>query len=268
MARDQHWIRDGVLLSLGTFTALPVPAPKSVTTRSTAVAVLLAPILGAGIALFAASIALAGQWLLDRQGSAMTLSAIFGGVLFVVAGALGTRGLHLDGLADTADGFASLRRGPEALSVMRDPRLGALGVLTLVLILLVQSIAVAAILQQTGWPETLIVLTAVGILSRAPLPWLVRRGSPAADDGLGRVVVGTVTSLQAAFTGILATGVAIAMVATSSPITALGAALAVWIVAVGVRRSGIRRLHVVTGDLLGAAVEFSFVAGVLVIAST
>lgn len=268
VTRERHWIHDGALLSVGTFTALPVPAPKAVNTRSAALSLLLAPVWGAGIALLASAVALTGQWLLDRQGVTTSLAALFGGVLFVAVGAWSNRGLHLDGLADTADGFASLRRGRDGLSVMRDPRLGALGVLSLVLVVLVQCVAMAGILQRTRWPEALIVLTAAGILSRAPLAWLVRRGTSAAEDGLGRLVVGTVTGPTAAVVGLLATIVAVAMVATLSPVAAVGAGVAAWVVAIWVRKSGLQRFGAVTGDILGAAVELSLVASVLVIACT
>jgi len=53
-------------------------------------------------------------------------------------------GLHLDGLADTADGFFSARSRERILEIMRDSRIGAMGVLALVLLLLlkVSSLAV------------------------------------------------------------------------------------------------------------------------------
>ncbi len=44
-------------------------------------------------------------------------------------------GLHLDGLADTADGLFSHRGRERALEIMRDPRVGVMGVLALIFIL-------------------------------------------------------------------------------------------------------------------------------------
>jgi len=49
--------------------------------------------------------------------------------------ALVTGGLHLDGLADTADGLFSHRGKEKALEIMRDPRVGVMGALALVFIL-------------------------------------------------------------------------------------------------------------------------------------
>jgi adenosylcobinamide-GDP ribazoletransferase len=47
-------------------------------------------------------------------------------------------GLHLDGLADTADGFFSARPRERMLEIMRDSATGAMGVIALVLLLLLK----------------------------------------------------------------------------------------------------------------------------------
>lgn len=47
-----------------------------------------------------------------------------------------TGGLHLDGLADTADGLGSRALPERALEIMRDSRIGAMGAIALVLVLL------------------------------------------------------------------------------------------------------------------------------------
>jgi adenosylcobinamide-GDP ribazoletransferase len=60
-----------------------------------------------------------------------------------------TRGLHQDGLADTLDGLAGGRTPSDRLSIMRDPRIGALGATGLFLSLILRYAAVVSI------PETL-----------------------------------------------------------------------------------------------------------------
>jgi len=58
--------------------------------------------------------------------------------LVLVADAVLTGGLHLDAIADVADGAASRRRGDDAVEVMRDPAVGAGGALALALVCLVR----------------------------------------------------------------------------------------------------------------------------------
>ena len=74
--------------------------------------------------------------------------------------AVATGGLHLDGLADTADGLGSRRPADQALEIMRRPDAGPLGVATLVLVLLVQVSALASLPRRAGrgggrwcWPR-------------------------------------------------------------------------------------------------------------------
>jgi len=56
-----------------------------------------------------------------------------------------TRGLHQDGLADTLDGLAGGRTPLDRLTIMRDPRIGALGATGLALALILRCAAVAAL---------------------------------------------------------------------------------------------------------------------------
>lgn len=56
-----------------------------------------------------------------------------------------TGGLHLDGLSDTADGFFSNRNKKGTLEIMQDSRIGAFGVLSLILIILFKYILITNI---------------------------------------------------------------------------------------------------------------------------
>jgi len=61
-------------------------------------------------------------------------------VLMVITG-----GLHLDGLADTADAFLSGRPGEQMLEIMRDSRTGVMGVLSLISVILLKIILLFSI---------------------------------------------------------------------------------------------------------------------------
>ncbi|NEE30554.1 adenosylcobinamide-GDP ribazoletransferase, partial [Streptomyces sp. SID7982] len=63
-----------------------------------------------------------------------------------------TRGLHLDGLADTADGLGSGKPAEDALRIMKQSDIGPFGVITLLLVLLAQ-VAVLFELYGEGWAD-------------------------------------------------------------------------------------------------------------------
>ena len=75
-----------------------------------------------------------------------------------------TGGLHLDGISDTADGIMSGTGRERALEIMDDPRTGAMGVITLVVVSLLRVGLVAHILEISGPAASsfLIVLAFVG----------------------------------------------------------------------------------------------------------
>ena len=118
------------------------------------------------------------------------------GLLSVLPGiaalAVMTRGLHLDGLADTADGLGPLRSGERSLQVMHQSDIGPFGVVTLVLTLLLQVACLAALLPtEAGW---LALWTAVVVarlaMARTGLPGV----SVADGSSLGSLVAGTVSA--------------------------------------------------------------------------
>ena len=78
---------------------------------------------------------------------AQSLGHRFIGVL-----AAGSRGLHLDGLADTADGLAASYDRAHSLEVMRRGNTGPIGAATLVLVLLLQVAATASLLGRPWGP--------------------------------------------------------------------------------------------------------------------
>ncbi|MEV0006122.1 adenosylcobinamide-GDP ribazoletransferase [Micromonospora sp. NPDC050980] len=237
-------LADGVRLALTTFTTAPVRAGR--VDRATAgTAMALAPAVGALLG------AVLGGALLAAGALAPPLVAA--GVT-VGLGALLTRGLHLDGLADTVDALGSYRRGPAALEIMKQPDVGPFGVVALVAVLLLQTAVLAELVQRAGVAAlaTVVAATAAG---RLAVTLACRRGVPAArPDGLGALVAGTVGWVPLAL-GALAVALLAAPAVPGRPWQGPLAVLTALAVAAGLLRHLVRRFGGITGDVLGALVE-------------
>ncbi|HYO35105.1 MAG TPA: adenosylcobinamide-GDP ribazoletransferase, partial [Geodermatophilus sp.] len=130
----------GPLESVALLTAVRVPAAGTTSTRGV---LPWAPLVGLALGGVAAGTGVLG---------AQLVSPLTGSVLALAALAALTRGLHLDGLADTADGLGPLRGRERALQVMHQGDVGPFGVVALVLTLLTQAAAGAALLaSDDGW---------------------------------------------------------------------------------------------------------------------
>ncbi|MEV0730078.1 adenosylcobinamide-GDP ribazoletransferase [Polymorphospora sp. NPDC050346] len=235
----------GFRLAVTTFTVLPVPAGR-IDRASAGVAMAVAPAVGAllGVVLGGALVGL----------SAAAAPALLAGAVVVALGALLTRGLHLDGLADTVDGLGSYRDRAGALEIMKKPDVGPFGVAALVLVLLVQAAALAELAGRSPGAAlaAVVVATATG---RLAVTWACRRGVPAArPDGMGALVAGTVgrPALAVATAAVVLAAVA---AVPGRPWQGPAAVLAALAVAVLLVAHAVRRLGGVTGDVLGAAVE-------------
>ncbi|MGA8210936.1 MAG: adenosylcobinamide-GDP ribazoletransferase [Nocardioidaceae bacterium] len=260
-------MRDAWRLAWGTLSVLPVRPPSRVDARTAARAMTLAPVVGL---LLGVAVLVPAPLLADHLAPPVVAALLVAGI------ALLTRGMHLDGLADTADGLGSGRLPADALAVMRRGDVGPFGVAAVVLVALVQTAALAACLAR-GAPTMLLVAL---VVSRSALPMACRRGvPPARPDGLGATVAGRLGRLD------LATALALAVAATAvagllpvavggpvwqgtPPAQVVLAALAPWLVAEVWLRHCVRRLGGVTGDVLGATVEVTFTASLLVLAGT
>ena len=235
---------DGIRLALTTFTVAPV-RPGRVDRRSAGVAMALAPVVGA---LLGAVLAGAGL-----AATALGAPPLLAGVLTVGLGVLLTRGLHIDGLADTVDGLGSYRDAAGTLEIMKKPDVGPFGVAAIVLALLVQAAGAAAVLARP-WPVALSGVVAATAAGRLAVAWTCRRGVPAArPDGLGALVAGTVGWLPLIAGAALVAALAVPGRAWSGPL-AVAVSLAAGVL---FTHHVVRRIGGITGDVLGAVVEVS-----------
>jgi adenosylcobinamide-GDP ribazoletransferase len=247
---------DALRLSVGTLTIVPSGAIAEIDRRTAARAMIMAPL---AVLPLAAAVALLG-WL----GRAVGLPALAVGLLVVGGLAVGSRALHLDGLADTVDGFGVGWSAERSLSVMRRGDVGPMGVVALIVVIGLQATAIGQLIQ--GLADALLVGVVV-CCSRAALCLTCVRGVPAArGDGLGVAVAGSVprTAAAACWLAVLLIMSGAAWLTGYRPASGvLATALAALLVVVLVYRC-VRRLGGVTGDVMGAAIEIAFTAMIVV----
>lgn len=146
-------------------TIVPCPEHLGAETEDLAGSLVFFPVVGALIGLL---MAVAG-WLLWPLLPALPAAAVMVFLMLAISG-----GLHLDGLADSADGLFSARPREQILEIMRDSRIGSMGVVGLVMALLMKTAALAS-LPQTQAAGALFLMPIAGrclmIFTMALLPY-------------------------------------------------------------------------------------------------
>ena len=170
-----------------------------------------------------------------------------------------TGAIHLDGLADSADGIFGRGDAARRLEVMRDPRLGSYGVTAVVAALLLQTAALAAMAPG----RALVALVMAGAMSRLAaalvIAWLPYVRSP----GLG-TAASTSSGRGIDLAAGLATVLLVALLDWRRALVALALVAVAVVLVAGLAR---RRLGGVTGDVCGASAELSQLAVLLVFAT-
>jgi adenosylcobinamide-GDP ribazoletransferase len=243
----------GLRLALTTFTVLPLRGGR-VDRAAAGTAMALAPLVGAvlGAALGGLALGL----------GALGTPALVAAALVVAAELLATRGLHVDGLADTVDGLGSYRGAERALAIMRSPEVGPFGVAAIALDLLLRTGCVAVLVHR-GWTAVLVLACATAT-GRLAVSWACRPGAPAARaDGLGALVAGSTPRWTLAL-GTLAVAALALPAVPHRPWQGPLAVLVALVLAESLRRHVTRRLGGITGDVLGALVELAAVTTLII----
>ncbi|MGZ4108655.1 MAG: adenosylcobinamide-GDP ribazoletransferase [Actinomycetota bacterium] len=231
--------RRAAIAAVAFLTRLPVDRRGGVEPADVARGVVVFPLAGAAIGGVAAGVA----WT-----TAQAFPAIVAAIIAVASELVLTGGLHVDGLADTADGYGGATR-ERALEIMRDHSTGSYGTAAMLVDLLLKSALVAGLVNQ---PRGLWMLVAAGALSRGAAAVLGAAVPYAREDGgIGQVLSERAAPMSAWITGVLAVAIAWAAGGMRGLIGAVAVTLAAGLWAWRCRR----RLGGITGDTLGATVE-------------
>ncbi|MGB2695293.1 MAG: adenosylcobinamide-GDP ribazoletransferase [Dehalococcoidia bacterium] len=171
-----------------------------------------------------------------------------------------TGALHLDGLADSADGLFGGRDREQRLAIMSDSRNGAFGFVAVAAVLLLKW---AALMALDGWLRGGALLLVPALARWAVLPTVALFPS-ARSDGMAFQLQRSARWTQAAL------GSAIAIVVSLAVFWPMGVVLLVpaFLIAIAVGAYATSRIGGVTGDIFGATVELSEAALLLVIATS
>ncbi|MGW0041169.1 adenosylcobinamide-GDP ribazoletransferase [Rhodococcus sp. NPDC003348] len=238
----------GLRLALSWLTVLPVPHRESdppIDRTSGRRAITAAPVVGVLLGLLAAAV----SWLLV----AASVPSALAGLVAVAVLALATRGMHVDGLADTVDGLGCYGPPERALEVMRSGGVGPFGAAALLICLGGQALSFGALAEAGQW-AAVVIAVAVGRVAAVTTcrPAL----SAAAPTGFGALVAGT----QSRWVCLAWTVIAVVAAAAAVPdrwwqgpvvVAAVLAATA------GLTRHCAHRFGGITGDVLGAAIELT-----------
>ncbi|SDY24456.1 adenosylcobinamide-GDP ribazoletransferase [Tindallia californiensis] len=182
------------------------------------------------------------DWLLYPYLSTSVLAVILLSINFLLTG-----GIHIDGLADTADGYFSGKKKKDILEIMKDSRLGTHGVVCIILVCLMKFTLLVAI------PASIRLWTIflMPIFGRLSLVLGAYRSTYARESGLGHFYIGRITVKE----------VAIAMVISLSMVCFLpiaGSFLApLWMITILFKRLLEKKIGGMTGDTLGALLELT-----------
>ena len=225
-------------IALQFLSSLPVRLPGMPSPRETGRSLLYYPLVGLvlGVVLYGANAVLSGAPLMLHAALLLTVWVLFSG------------GLHLDGLADSADawlgGFGDRER---TLTIMKDPRSGPIAVVVLVLVLLLKFSALLAVIEQQQYVALLI----VPLIGRSALLGVFLTTPYVRAGGLGQALADHLPRS----TGWWVLGVS-ALVGVL-----LGGMSGVWSLVLAIigfawlRRMMMRRLGGTTGDTAGALLE-------------
>ncbi|MCX7803722.1 MAG: adenosylcobinamide-GDP ribazoletransferase [Planctomycetota bacterium] len=236
--------------ALSFLTVVPVPAGWRGAEEDLARSVPAFPLVGALVG----GLCVAAGW-----GALAILPPAAAAVAAVAALAAVSGALHLDGLADSADGLFGPRTRERALEIMKDSRIGAMGATALVFVLAAK-IAGLASLDKSAFLQAAFLAPLAG---RCALAAAISAVPYARPSGLGSVFYRRRSYLNLPWACAAAAGGGW-LIAGTAGLAASGAA---FVAALLASLYSIHKIGGATGDTLGATCELAETAAILAFAS-
>ena len=234
---------NSLLLALQFFTTVPIKKNLPMDAKHINGMYLLFPFIGAGIG------AIAYMMLYFEWSSLMTAFAI------VCTGIVLSGGLHMDGYTDTADAFFSYRDRGKRLEILEDPRVGAFGVIAVVLLIGGKIIILSEVLAAEDFHWLYIII--IPFLSRVVMVLLFTLTPNAKDSGLAHFFKQKMQSRLVLTVTLIVQAIGIFLVASVNWIIAILILLVLLLFIVVYRKWSIKNFGGLTGDLLGATIELA-----------
>jgi len=227
------------LIALQFLTPIPLPWIKKVDDEALGKSMAWFPLVGIFIGLVLCAVYLTADLFVPR----VVVSALLLGAMAIISG-----GLHLDGLADTIDGLNGGRGKASIIKIMHDERVGAMGVIGIVIALLVKFAALSSL---SSWNIVGALIT-MSVLSRwAMVASCYKFSAAGSTSSLGRRFIENTGKKEF----IIATILMLAVLFIFSGLIGLACLIAVLLVIVTFNFYVVQRIGGLTGDTLGALGE-------------
>lgn len=242
-------VRDiGMAFGLMTLVVVPESVAARPSSRTTAWFPWVGIVLGAiTVSLLLLAGAASAAWsdggLLERAAGPIA-------VMVVAVQAILTRFLHWDGLADVGDAWWGGMSPARRLEIMADSRVGAFGVVAVVLFAAAQIASISTLLAHAGFAFAIFAAPVFARMAATFGAWL---GKPARPGGLGAAVTGS-PRLADIVVATVALAVAAASMGYQYSTAGWAWSGAAFLVAAAVPHLSALRFGGVTGDVLGASV--------------
>ncbi|SFU84466.1 adenosylcobinamide-GDP ribazoletransferase [Alicyclobacillus macrosporangiidus] len=226
------------LLALQLTTIVPVPSIPRVTEQHIRQCVVFFPVIGIflGLLLWMVQAALSPH--MSRFPASVVSLSIY---------TLATGALHLDGLMDVADAIGSRRPREAALEIMKDSRVGAIGVMAGVLTMMGKLAAISSLS-----PHRWVPFVVVPMMSRLGMVWMMAIAPSARNHGLGALFAQKVPWWTVAVSTCIGTGVCLLVLPIRECVWVLFYSLVTVLLFTGWM---VRRFGGTTGDTYGALNE-------------